>query len=200
MKQVYKGEILTTTKTVNKIVKTFLKTSQTDRYDWYLDAHNYAKYLAETFNISVIKAAGIIAALSPLKRWDVNKKIAYNFIKYGGKSRGHMHQFMEKSRLILETAVTEEDAVKILNGRKIVSFFLNILHPNDDSRITIDRHALTIATGTICTEEFYAGMTKIQYDFFVKCYKIAAKKLGVSALLVQSATWVYYRNNKQEWR
>lgn len=199
-KQVFKGEIHTRTKVVNRIVKTFLMASDSDRYDWYLDAHNYAKYLASTFGVSVIVASGVIAALSPVKQWEQNKKVAYTFIKSGGTSGGHIKQFLEKARLILQMAETEEDVVTILSGRKIVSFFLNILHPNDPSRVTIDRHALTVATGIVCTDEFYRGMTKSQYDFFVHCYQVAASKLKVSALLVQSATWVYYRNNKKDWR
>lgn len=200
MKQVYKGEVMTRTKVVNRIVRTFLKASNADRYDWYQDAHNYAKYLANTFGVSVTVAAGVIAALSPVKRWEQNKEVAYTFIKSQGTGGGHMKQFLQKARLILELADTEEDVIKILNGRKIVSFFLNILHPLDGSRVTIDRHALTIATGNVCTEEYYSGMTKSQYDFFVECYKLAASKMGVSPLLMQSATWVYYRNNKKDWR
>lgn len=199
-KQIFKGDVLTRTKVVNRIVKTFLLSTDADRYDWYLDAHNYAKYLARTFNVSLIVASGVIAALSPVKQWEQNKKVAHTFIKSGGTSGGHMKQFLDKAGLILQLAESEEDVVRILNGRKIVAFFLNILHPNDPSRVTIDRHALTIATGIICTDEFYSGMTKSQYDFFVGCYQKAAEKLNVSALLVQSATWVYYRNNKKDWR
>lgn len=199
-KQLFKGEVLTRTKVVNRIVSTYLKSNDVDRYDWYLDAHNYAKYLASTFNVSLVVAAGVISALSPVKLWSQNKKIAYTFIKSGGTTGGHMKQFLDKARVVLQVAQSEEDVIKILNGRKIVSFFLNILHPADGSRVTIDRHALTIATGNICTEEMYSGMTKSQYDFFVECYKKAAEKLGVSPLLVQSATWVYYRKNKKDWR
>lgn len=200
MKQVFKGEVLTRTKVVNNIVRTFLKSSDVDRYDWYKDAHNYALYLAKTFNVSIIIASGVISALSPVKRWEENKKLAYTFIKSGGDCRGHIQQFLDKARLILQVADTEEDVLAILNGSKIKSFFLNILHPTDNSRVTIDRHALSIALNEICTDEMYSGMTKIQYDFFVKCYQKAAEKLGVSALLVQSSTWVYFRNNKKDWR
>lgn len=197
-KQVYKGTELSRTKTVNNIVRTYLEASETDRFDWYLDAHNYAIYLSKTFNVSVIVASGVISALSPVKQWEQNKKLAYEFIKSRGASGGHMKQFLEKARLILETATTEQDAITILNGRKIVSFFLNILHPNDESRVTIDRHALSVAVGFWVTDEYYSGMTKLQYNFFVQCYIKASQKLKVSPLLVQSATWVYFRKNKQD--
>lgn len=200
MKQTFKGEILTRTKVVNRIVATFLKSSDLDRYDWYMDAHNYAQYLAKTFNVSVIVSSGIISALSPVKRWEENKKLAFEFIKSKGKSGGHMKQFVEKARLILETATTEEEVCIILNGNKITAFFLNILHPKAKDRVTIDRHALSIALGTICTDELYRGMTKLQYEFFVACYIKASEKLGVSPLLVQSATWVYFRKNKNDWK
>lgn len=196
----YKGLDLTRTKVTNRIIKTFLDASDKDKFDWYKDAHNYAKYLACTFDVSVIVSSGIIAALSPVKEWNQNKNLAYKFLKTGGNCGGHMKQFLEKARLILETAVTEKDVLVILNGRKISSFFINILRPDDSNNVTIDRHALTVATGIVTTDKFYSGMTKIQYDFFVNCYKKAAEKMNVSALLMQSATWEYYRNNKQLWK
>lgn len=199
-KQVFKGTTLTRTKVVNRIIKTFLATDTMDRFDWYMDAHNYAIYISKTYNVPLVAVCGVIAALSPMKSWEQNKKIAYDFVRSSGKSGGHMKALLDKASLILSLGYTEEDVCKILNGRKITAFFLNILHPYDDSRVTIDRHALTIAVGTVCTDELYAGMTKHQYEFFVECYKLSAKKLGVSALLVQSATWVYYRNNKQLWK
>ena len=199
-KQIFKGEVLTRTKVVNRLVATYLKTGSEDRYDWYLDAHNYAIYLAKTFNVSVVVASGIISALSPVKRWEENKKLAFTFIKTGGDCGGHMKQFLDKARLILQVATTEEDVIKILNGRKIVSFFRNILHPNDPTLVTIDRHALSLALGVSSTDELYSGMTKLQYEFFVHCYQRAAEKLGISPLLLQSATWVYFRNNKKEWK
>lgn len=195
-KQIFKGETLTRTKVTNRIISMYLKSSEGDRYDWYLDAHNYAIYLAKTFNVSVVVASGVISALSPVKHWEQNKKLAYEFIKTEGNCGGHIKQFLDKARLILQVATTEEDVVKILNGRKIVSFFKNILHPNDPSLVTIDRHALSIALGQICTDEIYNSMTKLQYEFFVHCYQNASKKLNVSALLVQSATWVHFRKHR----
>ncbi len=199
-KIVYKGLDLTRTKVTNRIIKTYLDAAEKDKFDWYKDAHNYAKYLASTFDVSVVVSAGIISALSPVKEWNQNKKLAFEFLRTNGNCGGHMKQFLEKARLILLTAITEEDALTILNGRKITSFFLNILHPNRIEAVTIDRHALTIATGIVVTDQFYAGMTKNQYNFFVDCYKRAAEKMKVSPLLIQSATWVYYRKNKKLWK
>lgn len=41
-----------------------------DGMDWYTDAHNFALIL-DPKNVS--RAAGIIAALSPMNQWDNNK-------------------------------------------------------------------------------------------------------------------------------
>jgi hypothetical protein len=200
MKITYKHEQLTQTKVVNNIIRTFLLCDESDKYDWYKEAHNFAIYLSNTYNVQLFVACGIISALSPLKRWDNNKRIAELFIRTKGAERSHMKQFCDKAQTILDFANDESDVYKILNGKKIVSFCKNILHPNNGGNITIDRHALTIATNQISTDDYYNNMTVLQYNFFSSCYQKAAEKLNVSPLLVQSATWVFYRNNKNLWK
>jgi hypothetical protein len=196
----FKHKEYTLNKVTKNIMSVFMLCSDKDKYDWYKEAHNFAIYLSQAYNVQLFVACGVIAALSPVKRWDDNKRIAELFIKSRGKERSHMRQFCEKAQNIMDLALNEEQVYKILNGRKITAFCKNILHPNNGENITIDRHALSIATGIVCTDDFYQGMTKIQYEFFVSAYQKAGEKLNVSPLIVQSATWVYFRNNKTDFK
>lgn len=194
----YRNKEYTRTKLVNNILFAYHQTEEADRFDWYLEAHNYAIYLAKTFDTSVTKTAGIISALSPMKNWNKNKEIAYTYLK--NRLSGHTKSQTEKARLILEIAQTEEEVLTILSGAKTKSFYQNILHPTKSEHVTIDRHALTIATKILTTDENFKSLTKNQYDFFVEAYIHASKKVGVSPLLMQSATWVWVRKNKNQYK
>lgn len=192
--QQFKSVTLSRVKTVNNILKIWSLAQDSDKYDWYTEAYDFAVCLTKVSQVNVPQACGIIAAFSPLKTWDQNKAIALSFVTTG--KAGHMGAFVKKAQAILQ-AETEEDILRILSGRKIQSFFLNILYPAEALSLTIDRHALSVALGHWITETEYAGMTARQYAFFSECYRHAAKRLNVNPLLVQSATWLVWRRIKK---
>ena len=198
--QVYKGQQLTRTVVKNNILRIWKMSSEEDRHDWYKDALAYASYVALYIDgkKAINKACGVIAALSPVKTWSHNKTCALDLVTTG--DCGHMKQFKQKAKDILASDGTDETILSILNGNKISAFFLNIRYPDVANVITIDRHALSIALGRWITEEDYRGMTTKQYNFFVHCYVIAATQVGVTPLLMQSATWVKWRQIKSEYR
>ena len=199
-KQVFKNTVLTKRKTVKNILGIFDQTTEDMRHDWYLEAYIWAiecLHIAEmnaanTLNIN--KACGVIAALSPVKSWGDNKKIALDMMLT--EDCGHMMLFKGKAYLILHSNGTEEEILSILNGQKIKSFYLNIRYPHKHEEVTIDRHALRVALMRNVGDNDYRGMTALQYKFFVDSYKYAAKKRNVSPVIVQSATWLYIRENK----
>ena len=84
----------------------------------------------------------------------------------------------------------------VLKGRKIVSFFLNILYPEQNTNVTIDRHALSVILGYSVDDTDYRGITAKQYDFFQKSYIIASNKVGIAPLEMQSVTWQIWRKEK----
>lgn len=206
VKQVFKGKTLTRTVVKNNILRIWGMTDETERHDWYKNANVLAKIIAGTmpaYNYqgkltNMRKVVGIIAALSPLKTWEQNLVLAREFLKSG--TCGHMGQFVQKATDILNSSGTDEDILDILNGRKITSFYLNIMYYESANYITIDRHALSVALGYWVTEEDYAGMTAAQYDFFVQCYCLAAAKVDVLPLRMQSATWVKWRKIKRDYK
>ena len=195
MKIQFKNKELTATKVVNSIVKFYHMSGPEDRFDWYGEANKIACEMGNP-----IITAGVIAALSPVKDWTQNIKCAWNAIE--GRKIGHIKQFESKALAILalDEDATASDVLGILRGRKICSFYLNILFPEQKDEVTIDRHALSVALGHWITDEEYRGMTANQYKFFVNCYKRAAKKLEASPLLVQSATWVVFRKIKKQYK
>jgi len=197
-KQIYKGEMLSRTKIKNNILGFYFNSSQEDRRDWYGDANNFAKSLAGRYNISVNKCVGVIAALSPVKTWSQNMICAEKMISVGQSH--HMKQFEDKAKGILSSSGSDTDILGILNGSKISSFYMNILYPTNTENITIDRHALSVSLGKWTNNDDYQGMTKVQYNFFVDCFKYTAKKIDISPLLLQSSTWEAFRKIKTNYR
>ncbi len=173
-------------------------TDQSERYDWYKQANDWAITLGGVNDLCLSKTCGVIAALSPRKSWDLNLTCARDFIVTG--NCGQMTMFKDKARQILESNGTDEEILDILKGNKISAFYLNIMYPDKAETVTIDRHALSVALGRWTTDEDYSGMTTQQYDFFVHCFTLAAMKVNVSPILMQSATWVKWREIKENYR
>ena len=196
--QIFKGTILSRTVVKNNILRIWDMTSTEERQDWYQEAHDWSEALGLVHELPVSKVCGVVAALSPLKTWDQNLKIARDMVLTG--DCGHMGAFKNKAINILKSDGSDESIKTILSGNKITSFYVNIMHPDKTTEVTIDRHALSIALGIWITDEDYAGMTDLQYNFFVDCFTLAAKKVGVKPLLMQSATWVKFRKIKKDYR
>lgn len=203
--QIFKGENLTRTKVKNNILKIWGLTGETERYDWYGDANEFCRQFDNSLQViskpkgEVIHniACGVVAALSPVKTWEQNKKCAVEMLETG--DCGHMQLFKDKARQIIDSDGSDEAILSILNGRKISAFYLNIRYLEKANYITIDRHALSIGLGRWTTDEDYQGMTAKQYEFFVQCYTLAAVQAGVTPLLMQSATWVKWREIKTDY-
>lgn len=196
--QLFKGETLTRTKVRNNILKVWEMTDQDERKDWYGEALEWAQVIATVNEVQLSKVVGVIAALSPRKNWNQNLTCARDMVVTG--NCGQMELFKDKARRILESDGTDETILSILNGNKIQAFYLNIRYPKDSTVTTIDRHALSVALGRWTTDEDYTGITDNQYAFFVHCYEQASDKVGVSPLLMQSATWTKWRKIKQNYR
>lgn len=197
MKQKFNKQILTTTKTVNNILRVY-DNAECDGMDWYQEAHEFARGLAGKYLLPkkdadkqvLTKVCGIIASLSPLKTWEQNKIIAEEFLR-DGKVK-HTKLFKGKAKEILLSDGNIDTVAEILNGNKITSFFLNILDPYNNTVVTIDRHAVSIAINQMVDPV----MTDNQYEFFVNAYRIAAMRRNVRPSQMQAITWVKWRELK----
>lgn len=192
--QVFKGRKLTEAGVVKNILSVYNRADKNYHNDWYMEANKFALQLAVKYAVPLSVSAGVIAALSPIKTWSENKWIAELFLKTG-KAK-HTNLFRDKAKSILQAGDDAEQIADILRGRKITSFFQNILNPQTSTAVTIDRHALSVALGYSVTEELYRGMTKKQYEFFECAYKIAGIKINTNPMLLQSITWQQWRKEK----
>jgi hypothetical protein len=192
-KQKFKGKTLYTKTVVRNILAIYDLCGAPSL--WYQDANKFAQSLSSSTGYDLSKVCGVIAALSPLKSWDQNKIIARSFLT-GGPCK-HTGVMKAKASAILKSSGSAEDIAEILKGNKIVSFFLNILRPETNNDVTIDRHALAVALGRNMKDNEQQISDK-QYLFFVNCYRIAAEMRNVTPMFMQSATWEKWRELKAE--
>jgi hypothetical protein len=189
---IFKSNKLSRTTVKNNITKVYLMSKDTS--NWYAEALEFCTNVAKDNNQSIGSVVGVVSALSPRKNWIMNKKIAVELIKTN--DCGHMKVFVQKARDCL-TSNTDKQILKVLNGKKISSFYLNIRYPDRIGTVTIDRHAIAVAIGRTATNEELA-LTDKQYKFFEDTYKYTAKMLGVTPQLLQAITWETWRVNKSK--
>jgi len=197
-KQVYKGKTLFKKTVVDNIIRTYEDSTFDFSTNWYEDASELARGLSIEFNLDYLKVCGIIAALSPLKSWNENKKLAVTFLRTGKARHTRLCEGKAIAIANLSAWNLPEAISEVLNGNKIKSFFINIAFPTNQEIVTIDRHALSICLNRSIGARDYVGITDIQYNFFMGCYIEAGGILEVRPSAVQSVTWEKWRMLKKQ--
>lgn len=194
MKFIYSSELIN--ENLEEIWQAVSLSSFIEGKQWYWLAHTIAQDIADTYNVPIEVAVGVISSLSPQKSWEHNIELAKEFFETGGMRVRHTGAISAKARLIYNSYKVYNDRKgfieRVLNGPKIVSFFNNILNPYDNSYICIDRHHLTCCLGNskinTCTPK--------QYEFLRQETLKFAKKQNLLGSETQAILWTHYRNNK----
>jgi hypothetical protein len=198
-------------KTINPMINNiiaFIKTADQDDISeglsWYPRAYEVIKYYSRMFNKKPEQIAGIISALSPGTNWAQNVVDSENLLRaleagsdirkifvttYHNRNRSKAHEIWLNNK-------GESDIFRLLLGtsdnfNKTSHFFMNMLHPQLNSFVTIDRHSFKVALHTLEVPQI--AMTEKRYSNMVTAYKQAGKKLGYRGSEIQAITWVMYR-------
>ena len=67
-------ELLSVTKMTNRIIKMYNLGDKADA-SWYTEAYKLSCELAQKYNTQTERVAGVIAALSPMKNWNMNIRL-----------------------------------------------------------------------------------------------------------------------------
>lgn len=151
---------------------------------WYWVANELARELGSG---DTRMGAGLLAALSPNKSWDINQKLAREIVDTG-IFRGHVSNALEKARAIMSGV---DPALVLPMERKTGAFFMNIWRPDLPEWVTVDRHAIRVATWD--WSDGNPTVTRNQYAILVKSYVWSARDLGIHANVVQAGTWEWAR-------
>lgn len=163
---------------------------------WYHDAHSQASIIDP---IRPHRAAGVIAALSPMNVWSNNIAKAFLLYSLGGnvvidpvtrKNGIGLSKNVEKAIAIYNGT----DALDVLTAWKTRAFFLSIAEPDGIHIPVIDRHAFDIAVGERTNDAARSVLQrKNVYRQFAGAYIIAAKYAGTSPATMQAITWEQWR-------
>lgn len=154
---------------------------------WYREAHALALELSPG---DVWRGAGVISALSPLKQWPVNVRLA-RLAFSTGEASGQIGIHTRNAQRILDG----EFALDVLNGPKTRSFAEAIATGGQGSIATIDRHAHDIAMARVFTDN-ERKIGKIVYRDMASAYSEVAEYVGLSVNAVQAITWVTWKREK----
>lgn len=163
---------------------------------WYQEAHNYAASLAEKYNKPVAVVAAVIAVLSPGTSWELNKRDAENVLEKGilAVTSGYGVN-KQKAIALLDGWLQPAAAVSAL---KTGSFWLNILRPAENGSVTVDRHAVRVATGNhelAAEQAVHYVNTPNKYQKLATAYQLAAEKIGdILPHELQAITWLVVKD------
>lgn len=162
---------------------------------WYATAREVAVSLDPG---NPVKAAAVIAVLSPRLAWHKNVKAAGE--AYAGLTPRVLGANANKALRIL----SGENPDTVVSGPKVRAFWHAIVNPGDPRAIVVDRHALDVALGTVLDDEQRGKLLKRKgaYDqvcsLYVRASGILSREFGeVSPVEVQATTWVAWRRMKK---
>lgn len=160
--------------------------------NWYIDAMNFASYLAEKYDIDKYIAATVISALSPNNKWERNKIDSETVIK------AFQNGIAPESIKVCTYNANKLKAFNALDGQlisekapKTHAFAMNV-GLNSADHITIDKWHLRacVIKPKEGIKECSESCTSVQYRRIEKITALLAKKLGLKGYELQAIIWV----------
>lgn len=158
---------------------------------WYDVAHELAIELGH----GPAAGAGIISALSPQINWVDNIAAAQRLATgdwEAAQSIGALGDGISKGLRIMDG----ERPADVLGGRKVRSFFANILRPDQPGPVTIDRHAVAIALHGIGGRQPHEKWLERAgtYQLVASVYRAEARSFGILPHQLQAICWLAHRH------
>lgn len=163
---------------------------------WYSTARKFAREQSEKHNLKIDVVTAVISALSPETTWQINKDKTIEFLEYRENSiMATYPNNKDKALKFLSNDLEPNEHYNLSNWRKTSAFYRNILEPNCDQRVTLDRHALRIAHGYYLTgdQSIYYGNTRAKYVKTELVFKQIAHENDMLPNVLQAITWVTFR-------
>lgn len=172
---------------IRNIIATYNRATDDQKrrgHEWYRNAHQLADFMSEG---NVRAGAGVLAALSANKAWDLNRKLARD--AFNGNLHGHVSDALGKAAKIMAGI---DPAEVLAMGIKTGNFYRCILDPDDTEAVCIDRHAHDVAIGRPYGDADRGLSSKGRYAVLSLAYRNAAAKLGILPSELQATTWVVW--------
>lgn len=168
---------------------------------WYREAGYWTRKLDARHGLPLDTVAAFVAALSPLNGWEDQlrftpvslerclARIAQGLTDPAAIAKGISGPGLGENRLRAARVLLGEPPAAVLRGDKVTAFFAN-LTGDEQSRVTIDRHALAIAWPEA------AAITAKRYREAEAAFQSVAPLFGVTPAGLQALTWCWWREVK----
>lgn len=177
-----------------ELIDFYYSKSRKEDEDWYQEARDYCEDLSNEYQIPLRVVVGILASLSPKKRWELNKKMTETFLECQEckhtttqAKKAHTIYMMSKVNPLPKDIVQDSHIMLLLGGEKTKAFYHNIMYPQTSGYVTLDAHMLKI---------FNKGnlkITKNQYQALSNYFIQKAHKYQIPVSALQARLWVAIR-------
>lgn len=167
------------------LIATLDETNYQASLDWYFILHDYAANLAERTNLPLFQVAGIISALSPMVMFTTNLRDAERFCSTRSIANLATYRSQRLKALMILGARNEKEVLKILNGNKTKTFYLNILKPETSMDVCLDSWMQKVFE--------FKNYTPKRYREASETIAEIAQELNLKPHQVQALTWVAAR-------
>ena len=185
----------------SNIIKTFKQANAEELQhglQWYSIAKAEAYVIADKYQLPLHIVIGVIAALSPTNKWDLNLRNADDMCRiftqggYVEDTKPSTYKTMRDNAWhILQSMPNDLDGVVfILHGPKISDFAQCIA---GEDICVIDGHAWCIANDDRRTMQEVPNIGKKLRLELQQAYSKAGRKHNMTAYQMQAATWVAWR-------
>lgn len=189
-----------------------LATKDEKNQQWYTEAYQFCQQLAEEYNFPIETIAKMVATLSPMQRWETNRKFAIKCLdvftsffpilqEIADKNTPlndlfdmtyfpYVHMFNKQSIKAYQVLFGYETEL----GQKVEAFYNNIML--NSQYVTVDSLASSIVLGLYNHPSNYKPKDKA-YNVMANLYREAAKEIGIEPSHLQAITWCVCRRLKK---
>lgn len=161
---------------------------------WYKEANAFVHELSEMSGYSSDIIARLLAILSPACPWERNKKDATAMALSSSPLEDVVVSTYGNNKRKAIQLLRHGD-ISQLSGKKVVSFYNNIINPDCPKHVTIDRHAIRACLPkNHKAKALDSDIADAQYRQAEKIYKRLAHRMNLTPCSLQAIVWVTYRN------
>lgn len=162
--------------------------------NWYPEAYHWCLKLSKEYDVPIRLVAGLTALFSPLKSWEINKRLVEGYLECQ-ECGTFSYQKTRAIQLWTDTILCRDEKeqdnyiMKTLNGKKVTSFYHNIVYPHSSEKVTIDSHIINaVHPGLI--------MTPNRYLCIEKSFQDVSKEVDLTPSQLQATLWIQQKNER----
>lgn len=169
-----------------------------DGLTWYHSARIHCNIIAQKYGVTTELVASVMAALSPRNRWARNIRDCHDIVQYMCDDTCHIMPVVctygankDKAIELCNTDLNHAQRLAILNGRKVQSFYCNILGLDD--KVTIDSWIDQAYSGKYKTVKKRKALGLKRYKAIENDFISLSIKYNLKAYQIQAIVWLAFQ-------